>query len=172
MRDDKPPRAAPRPTRLLGPAVLTARLGLAALFVVSAAFKLSDPEGFSRVVSAFGLVPAAASDLVALALPLLELAAAYGLVRGRDWGLGLTTALYAGFIAVLSYGLVQGLDVDCGCFGPASAEARALGGLESALHRDLALLSPVVFLWWRRLRAADVQSFQHLSLKEHPCDIC
>jgi hypothetical protein len=56
------------------------------------------------------------------------------------------------FIAVLGYGIVLGLDVDCGCFGPDDPE-QAYHGLWSALIRDLGLLVPVLYLFWFQRRA-------------------
>jgi len=59
------------------------------------------------------------------------------------------------FVAVLSYGVWMGLDVDCGCFDPENFQvAGALHGLRSSLYRDSVMLAGTVFMYtWRRYRS-------------------
>jgi transposase len=81
--------------------------------------------------------------------------AAVGLIRHQRGSLELATVLMLIFIAVLSYGIYLGLDVDCGCFGPEDPESAAFHGLRRALYRDMALMVGIIFLYYRR----------HLGLK-------
>ena len=59
--------------------LLTARLLLAAVFLVAAMAKLADREGSRRAVRQFG-VPDALSSLIGALLPLAELTAAGALI--------------------------------------------------------------------------------------------
>jgi hypothetical protein len=57
-------------------------------------------------------------------------------------------------MAVLSYGIWMGLDVDCGCFGPEDLEAKAFHGLKGSLLRDLVMLAGIAFIYgWRQYGA-------------------
>lgn len=131
----------------------TIRLLLAAAFLVAGVRKLADPAAFAVVIDAFGLVPDPWIGPLSVALPGLEVLFAAGLladVRGSLAGVALLLVL---FLAVLGYGIWLGLDVDCGCFGPADPESRAFPAMRAAFYRDLAMMAGVGFLYgWRRLR--------------------
>lgn len=128
------------------------RWTLSGLFIWAGALKLADPPAFAVIISDFGLVPAWSVMPLAILLPMVEIAAALGLVFDLRASLAVITALLGLFIAILGYGIWLGLDIDCGCFGPEDPEARAYGGLRSALYRDLAMAGGVFFLYWWRLR--------------------
>jgi hypothetical protein len=90
---------------------------------------------------------------VAVALPMIEIIAGLGLIFDIKGSLSMILGLLALFIAILSYGIWMGLDVDCGCFGPEEPEAKAFHGLRVTLYRDLIMLSIVTFIYgWRRYR--------------------
>ena len=118
---------------------------LAAVMIIAAVPKLADPGGFAQVVGAYGLLPDVLVSPAAILLPLLELAAAVLLIRGRISGLWIAALLMLLFIAVLSYGISLGLDIDCGCFGPEDSEGKAFSNLRTALVRDLILCIPILF---------------------------
>lgn len=123
--------------------------GLLALVMLAAGLpKLLNPADFSVVVSNYGLVPDALLLPVAIFLPLLEVVAGIGLLFSIRGCLNLTLMLFLLFIAVLSYGLWLGLDIDCGCFGPEDPEHAAMAGLRTALYRDLLLLFPLLYLYY------------------------
>jgi uncharacterized membrane protein YphA (DoxX/SURF4 family) len=127
------------------------RLILGVLFIWAAVLKLMDLEAFATTIGAFGLLPKPLLGWAALFLPLLELAAAIGLILDVRGSLAAITGLLIMFSLVLAYGLWLGLDIDCGCYGPGDPEAGALSGLRSSLQRDLAMLAGVIYLyWWRR----------------------
>jgi uncharacterized membrane protein len=134
---------------------LVVLLALAAIFLVSGIAKLADPQSFAVIIEAYGILPEILVMPFALLLPVLEVLAAVGLIRRLRWSLELATVLMLIFIAVLSYGIYLGLDVDCGCFGPEDPESAAFHGLRRALCRDMALMVGIIFLYCRR----------HLGLK-------
>ena len=112
---------------------------LAAVMILAAVPKLADPAAFAEVVGAYGLLPDFLVGPAAIFLPVIELVGAFLLIRGRISGLWITALLMVLFIAVLSYGIWLGLDIDCGCFGPEESESKAFSSLRTALVRDLLL---------------------------------
>jgi len=135
------------------------RWTLAGLFIWAGALKLADPQAFAVIINDFGLVPGWSVMPLAIALPVVEVAAALGLVFNVRGSLAVITGLLAMFIAILGYAIRLGLDIDCGCFGPEDPEARAYGSLRTSLYRDLAMAAGVIFLyWWRWQYAADRRS--------------
>lgn len=135
------------------------RWALAGLFIWAGALKLADPPAFAVIISDFGLVPGWSVMPLALALPVVEVAAALGLVFDLRGSLAVISLLLAMFIAILGYAIWLGLDIDCGCFGPEDPEARAYSSLRTSLYRDLAMAAGIFFLyWWRWQYAADSRS--------------
>ena len=124
------------------------------LFLYAGINKLLDPRSFAIVIDAFGLVPDPLIMPMAVALPILEILAALGLLFDVRASLGLMTGLLAFFMAVVSYGIWMGLDIDCGCFGPGDLEGEAYRGLRPALYRNLILAVGIGYLYtWRFIRA-------------------
>lgn len=121
------------------------RFGIALVFFYAGCSKLFNPRDFAVVIAGYGLLPEQMILPVAVALPAVEVLAAVGLVIGIRGSLPALTVMLVGFIAVLSYGILLGLDVDCGCFSSSDPEA-AYKGLKHALYRDLFLLLGIVFL--------------------------
>lgn len=131
------------------------RFVLGILFMWAAVLKLTDPDVFSKTIIAFGLVPKPLAPWVALALPVLELVAALGLILDLRGSLAIITGLLVMFCLVLVYGIWLGLDIDCGCYGPGDPEGEAFASLRNSLYRDLAMLAVAFYLyWWRRRRGA------------------
>ena len=129
---------------------IASRLVLAGVFFYGGIPKLFDLKKFASTVDAYGILPEVLVLPVAVALPVLEIIAAIGLLTGKRWAIYLTSFLYFLFIFVLSYGLSQGLHIDCGCFAENSAEHRAFSGLQVAFWRDVVLLVPVIYLYWHQ----------------------
>lgn len=150
---------APWPARVV-------RWSLGGIFLYAGILKLQYPEAFGIIINDFGLVPENWIMPLAVGLPLLEVVAALGLIAGLRGALATTTGLLLLFIAVLAYALWQGLDIDCGCFGPSDPEYRAYRGLWTALYRDLAMLTGVVYLYGRvalRRRTATQEYKQYMG---------
>ncbi|OQX16108.1 MAG: hypothetical protein BWK76_12110 [Desulfobulbaceae bacterium A2] len=127
---------------------------LAGIFLFSGTTKLLDPERFSIIIAAYGLIPDVTILPVALLLSLLEVLAGLGLLLHLRWALETVTALIVLFMLILGYGLFMGLDVDCGCFGPGDPEGEAFHSLRPALYRDTVLLCACAVLFWGRRKIA------------------
>lgn len=122
-------------------------LALGGVFVVAGGLKLMQPRAFAGLISRYELVPDPLLVPVALGLPALEVVAGAGLICGRRWGLALITAMLFLFLAVLWFGVLHNLDIDCGCFS--AGEQAEHGGLRTAFIRDLVMLAAAAFLWLR-----------------------
>jgi uncharacterized membrane protein YphA (DoxX/SURF4 family) len=130
------------------------RIVYVVLFLYAGINKLLEPRSFAIVIDAFGLVPDPLIMPIAIALPILEIGAAVGLLFDVRGSLGLVTGLLVFFIAVVGYGISMGLDIDCGCFGPGDLEGEAYSGLRPALYRNLILTVGIAYLYtWRFARA-------------------
>lgn len=104
-------------TSLIGLAALAVRYYAALLLAGAAVGKLRRPADTLRAVSAYRVLPDAFVSPAALALPLVELAAALGLVLmphpAAAWGAAL---LFAVFAAAVGVNLARGRRaLDCGC---------------------------------------------------------
>lgn len=142
------------------------RLTLAVAFVWAGVVKLADPSALAVTIQAFGLVPNAWVAPLSRLLPLLEVVAGLGLALDLRGSLAVIALLLLLFLAVLGYGLVLGLDIDCGCYSTGSAESRAFSGLRPAFFRDLWFLAGAAYCYlWRGLR----RRFLHPSSRSMPC---
>ncbi len=123
---------------------------LALIFLYAGIPKLISWYDFALIVNSYALLPESLAIPAAIAIAGLEVVAALALLCGRMeglWGIALLLSL---FIAVLSYAIWQGLDIDCGCFGTEDPEHRAFAGIRTALLRDILLCIPVLYLFWYR----------------------
>ncbi|MGD2096081.1 MAG: MauE/DoxX family redox-associated membrane protein [Desulfobacterales bacterium] len=130
------------------------RWTLGVIFIYAGGTKLLEPEIFTVLIDAYGIIPDGLLMPVAIGLSLLEVIAGIGLLFDIRGSLALTTGLLVLFIVVLGYGIWMGLDVDCGCFGPEDSETEAFHGLRLSLFRDLFMMAGVFCMYgWRRYRA-------------------
>ena len=126
----------------------------AILFLYAGVNKLLNPGSFATVIDAFGLVPDVLIMPIAVALPLLEILTAIGLILDVRSSLATVAGLLLFFLAVVSYGIWMGLDIDCGCFGVGDPEGEAYKSLRPAFYRNIALLTGIAYLYyWRFSRA-------------------
>lgn len=123
------------------------RLLIAAAFAYAGWSKLGDPVNFADSIASFGLLPRAAIIPFALALPLYEIVAAAMLLADRPRRLGALALLVVTvvFCAALAQALMRGLDINCGCFGPALTPTSP----SIDLLRDIVIAAACVFLYWR-----------------------
>lgn len=119
---------------LVTPVVLVAQLLLAVVFAVAGAAKLADRDGSRRAALEFG-VPPRVAGLLALALPIAELAVAVALLVTETAAYGALGAftLLAGFSLAIGYNVARGRSPECHCFGqlhsaPAGARTLARNG--------------------------------------------
>lgn len=96
-----------------------ARLGLAAVWLVSGAVKISDTGQTFIAVKAYDVLPSGLVEPVATAMPLLELLLGVLLLIGvgTRWVAGASGLLLLVLIAAIVQSWARGLTIDCGCFG-------------------------------------------------------
>lgn len=124
------------------------RWGVSLIFLVAAVPKLFNVYGFAAMIDAYAILPDIFLLPTALMLPVVEIFLAAGLFFNRSKSLISITVLLLFFIVLLSYSILQGLDVDCGCFGPEDPEHLAFQGLRVALVRDIVMLIPLLYSFW------------------------
>jgi uncharacterized membrane protein YphA (DoxX/SURF4 family) len=99
---------------------LVLTLALAVLWGASGAHKLRDAEGFAGALAAYELLPQRAVDLVARAVPLIEITVAIGLLLpvSRQAAALVSTLLLCVYALAIAINLWRGRrELDCGCFG-------------------------------------------------------
>ena len=101
--------------------LLIGRLALAGVFLVAGYIKFRQPwQLFAMQVDSYQMLSNWAVNVVAWGLPKFELL--LGLLLLAGWQLrivaSVTTALLAGFFAVMVRTYALGLEINCGCFGP------------------------------------------------------
>ena len=119
-----------------------ARLGLAAVWLLSGVPKALDPDQTYVAVRAYQVLPPLGVELVAAILPWLEIALAVLLLLGL--GTRAVAAASAGLLLVFIAGVTQawarGLSIDCGCFGGGGAVAPGETAYGRELLRDAGFL--------------------------------
>lgn len=120
-----------------------ARLGLAAVLLVSGLLKAIDPDQTYVAVRAYDVLPRAGVEVVAALLPFVELAVGLLLVAGI--GIRVVAAGAAVLLVVFIVGVAQawarGLSIDCGCFGGGGAVAPGQTAYVQEILRDVGLLA-------------------------------
>ncbi|HTF47044.1 MAG TPA: MauE/DoxX family redox-associated membrane protein [Pseudonocardia sp.] len=119
-----------------------ARLGLAAVWIISGGIKAVDPDQTYVAVKAYDVLPAPGVAAVAAALPWFELALGLLLLLGVGIRLvgGISAAVLLLFIAGVSQAWVRGLHIDCGCFGGGGDVAPDQTSYGTELLRDTGFL--------------------------------
>jgi peroxiredoxin/uncharacterized membrane protein YphA (DoxX/SURF4 family) len=102
----------------MGTLVLILRLVLAGVLGTAGIAKLLDQEGSRRALGDFG-VPAGAVPVVAILLPLVELATAVALIPQETarWAAVAAIVLMLAFMVGIARAMAQGRAPDCHCFG-------------------------------------------------------
>lgn len=128
--------------RLLDVVGTLARVGLAAVWLVSGVPKVLDPDQTYVAVRAYQLLPDAGVEIVAVLLPWVEVALGVLLLLGV--GTRVVAVLAAGLLLVFVAGVIQawarGLSIDCGCFGGGGAVAPGETAYVEELVRDTGFL--------------------------------
>jgi peroxiredoxin/uncharacterized membrane protein YphA (DoxX/SURF4 family) len=124
-------------------ALVIARLGLAAVFIVAGVAKLADRPRTRQALADFEL-PARFIDPFALLLPLAEIATAFALVFPitARWGAVGGLVLLAFFVAGLTRALRRGEAPDCHCFGQLHSKPASW----TTVARNLALAIPAAYV--------------------------
>ncbi|MHA6780588.1 MauE/DoxX family redox-associated membrane protein [Pseudonocardia saturnea] len=108
-----------RRERVLDVVGTLARLGLAAVWLLSGIPKALDPDQTYVAVRAYDVLPRLGVELVAGVLPWLEIALGVLLLLGlgtRAVAI-VSAALLLVFVAGVTQAWARGLSIDCGCFG-------------------------------------------------------
>lgn len=127
---------------------LLVRLGLAAVWLISGAIKVSDLNQTYIAVQAYELLPSSVASVVGAAIPFLELALGALLLVGLGTRL---TAIVSGlvllaFIAAVAQSWARGLTIDCGCFGGGGQVAPGETKYPQEIARDLGFLALAAWL--------------------------
>ncbi|HEX5740458.1 MAG TPA: MauE/DoxX family redox-associated membrane protein [Pilimelia sp.] len=139
---------------------VAARAGLAAVWLVAGASKVTDLAHSGRVVNAYQVMPYELAKVVGAMLPFVELALGVLLLAGLATRAlaGVSAVLLVAFVAGIGWAWSQGLRIDCGCFG-GGGELGA--GEEPTYLLDLIrdggflLLSGFLLIWPRGWLAVD-----------------
>ncbi len=117
------------------------RVFLGCVFIIASVEKISSPEAFASSVEAYKLLPYSMINIFALTIPWLELLCGLFLTAGiaSRASAGLLLGLLVIFIAGIVIAIFRGLNIDCGCFGP--AHATPVGWMKVLEDCGLALLS-------------------------------
>jgi uncharacterized membrane protein YphA (DoxX/SURF4 family) len=119
------------------------RLGLAAVWLISGAIKVSDLNQTYVAVQAYDVLPAGVASVVAGAVPFLELV--LGLLLLVGLGTRLTAAVSAlvllAFIGAVAQSWARGLTIDCGCFGGGGQVAAGETRYPQEIARDIGFLA-------------------------------
>ncbi len=137
---------------------LPMRLYLGYVFIYACLHKIAHPGSFAVDVATYGILPLVLVNLMAIALPWVELGAGGMLVLGyRVRGAALMVAgMMVMFIVALAIALYNGLDMSCGCFASQAAQDEDPISHMTVI-RDVAwlVLSIYVFLFDRNAIGVD-----------------
>ena len=94
------------------------RLVLGGIFLAACADKLLNPADFAKLLYSYQILPDYLINMVAIALPWLELLLGLSLLSGiaAPGAVILANLLLGVFFGVLLFNLARGLNVNCGCF--------------------------------------------------------
>ena len=125
----------------------TLRIVLGSVFVYASWDKIAHPDVFAMNIRNYQMIPALASNFLAMVLPWLELYCGLALIFG--FFLRGSALLIAGmlivFIIALTSALLRGLDIDCGCYK--TMEAASKVGLRRIIE-DIAMLLMAVQIFF------------------------
>lgn len=128
--------------RLLDAVGTLARLGLAAVWLISGALKLSDPGQTYLAVQAYDVLPDSLVGVVATAMPIAELVLGLFVLLGMLTRLAAvgSVVLLALFIAAVAQSWARGLTIDCGCFGGGGEVAPGETAYPQEIARDVGFM--------------------------------
>ena len=118
--------------------LLALRLLLGVVFIYASIDKIAKPEGFAQAIYNYRMMPHVAINLMAIVMPWLELICGILIVIGifvRGSALLIGFMLLV-FVIAISFALVRGLDISCGCFRVEGGHALAA----DLLVRDVLML--------------------------------
>ena len=136
---------------------VTARVVLGTVFVYAGFIKLIDPKAFAVSISQYDIIPQILLAPVAIGLPALEFLAGLGLIMNIRGSLTVIFSLLLLFVSVLGYGILNNLNVDCGCFS--EEDIKGLNSLRIAFYRDIIMILIASYIYaYRKFTARQIQS--------------
>jgi uncharacterized membrane protein YphA (DoxX/SURF4 family) len=108
--------------------ILAIRLVLGVVFIYASVDKIIHPAAFAQNIYNYRMLPDGFINFMALTMPWLELICggliiAGVFVRGSAFLIGFMLLV---FIVAISFALVRGLDISCGCFSQAGGHTVAV----------------------------------------------
>ncbi len=133
-----------------GPVVLIARLILGGVFIYASLDKIAHPAEFAKAIGNYHVVPFGLENLMALALPWLELIAGICLIAGImvDGATIMVILMNIVFIFAISQALARGISIECGCFSVTTEGVDNIG-IQTIL-RDIGYLVLAAVVWYRQ----------------------
>ncbi|MBM2815175.1 MAG: DoxX family protein [Ignavibacteria bacterium] len=103
---------------------LAARLTVGIVFIYASVSKIADPHQFAKEISNYNIMLDSSLNLMALALPWIELIAGLFLIAGVRLraNSAIIGILLIVFIIAVGLAVAQGLDINCGCFSKMASE--------------------------------------------------
>lgn len=127
---------------------LVARLALGGVLLAAGALKIGDPTGSIQSVVAYRLFDYRLAEMIALMLPVVEIALGILLILGllTRWSALAGALLMLVFIAGIVSAWARGLAIDCGCFGTGGPVDPSETAYLSEIARDAALFAAGAWL--------------------------
>lgn len=129
---------------------LAARLVLGGVLLVAGALKLGNLGESVLAVRAYQLLPYELTDIVGVALPIVEVVVGLLLVTGTFTRISAVVGalLMLAFIIGIASAWARGLSLDCGCFGGGGVidKETALAAYPWEIARDVGLMACGVWL--------------------------
>lgn len=125
---------------------MTVRWVIGGIFMFASADKIAAPADFAKIIYGYYLFPDFTINLIAIALPFLELFAGMALMLGiyPRSAAALAGALLLFFSIAISINLARGVEFDCGCFS--IDEPGYFFSAEQLLIRDILLLAASLYV--------------------------
>lgn len=125
-----------------------ARLGLAAVWLISGGIKAADADQTYVAVDAYDVLSKSGVEVVAAILPFLEIALGLLLLVGIGTRLVVAASilLLLVFVAGVAQAWARGLLIDCGCFGGGGAVAPGATQYVQEILRDTGFLALAAWL--------------------------
>ncbi len=123
------------------------RLLLGGVFCYAALDKIVHIDKFAQLVFYYHILPGWAVNILAIFMPMVEMAAGIALVLGV-WPRGaiaLISAMLIMFIVALAVVYLRGIDINCGCF---STSDRGKSSAITLIWRDALLLLACIQIYF------------------------
>ncbi len=139
---------APFPAAISRSITTVARLVVGLVFIMAALDKIQNPDPFAHSIINYNMVPFEVVNLMALVLPWMELLIGTALVLGiwMRTGAALAGALLVMFIGAVSAAMIQGLNINCGCFSQ-TGDGTKVGWPKVLENTGLTILAVWVYLF-------------------------